>query len=85
MCPQCAVPLTVVEKHGIEIDYCEKCHGVWLQKGELEKVIEQTSTQGSRNDNSSTLGDAVDSVTSGSEDGGNVLADLFDFLGNADV
>ena len=29
------------ERHGIEIDYCPKCRGVWLDRGELDKIIER--------------------------------------------
>jgi Zn-finger nucleic acid-binding protein len=31
------------EKQGIEIDYCPKCRGIWLDRGELEKIIERYS------------------------------------------
>ncbi len=33
------------ERHGIEIDYCPKCRGVWLDRGELDKIVER-ATQG---------------------------------------
>ncbi len=39
-CPICAVDLLMSEKKGVEIDYCPKCRGVWLDRGELEKIIE---------------------------------------------
>jgi Zn-finger nucleic acid-binding protein len=32
------------EKQGIEIDYCPTCRGVWLDRGELEKIIERSNT-----------------------------------------
>jgi Zn-finger nucleic acid-binding protein len=31
------------ERHGVEIDYCPQCRGVWLDRGELDKIIERTS------------------------------------------
>jgi Zn-finger nucleic acid-binding protein len=34
------------ERQGIEIDYCPKCRGVWLDKGELDKLIEKSVSQG---------------------------------------
>ncbi|HRF60948.1 MAG TPA: zf-TFIIB domain-containing protein [Fimbriimonadaceae bacterium] len=41
-CPHnCPTPLVIAERHGIEIDYCPTCRGVWLDKGELDKVIER--------------------------------------------
>jgi Zn-finger nucleic acid-binding protein len=41
-CPICNVVLLMSEKQGIEIDYCPTCRGVWLDRGELEKIIERT-------------------------------------------
>lgn len=37
------VPLNMAERQGIEIDYCPQCRGVWLDRGELDKIIERTS------------------------------------------
>ena len=34
-------------RQGIEIDYCPQCRGVWLDRGELDKIIERTIGQGS--------------------------------------
>ena len=43
-CPACAdTHLTMAERHGIEIDYCPKCRGVWLDRGELDKIIERAA------------------------------------------
>ena len=49
-CPQCSVPLQMTERQSVEIDYCPQCRGVWLDRGELDKLIErsaawQTTTQ----------------------------------------
>jgi uncharacterized protein len=44
-CPVCNVPLTMSERQGIEIDYCPQCRGVWLDRGELDKIIEQSTTR----------------------------------------
>jgi len=33
----------MTERQGVEIDYCPKCRGVWLDKGELDKIIERTA------------------------------------------
>jgi Zn-finger nucleic acid-binding protein len=41
-CPVCSVPLTLSERQGIEIDYCPQCRGVWLDRGELDKIIERS-------------------------------------------
>ncbi|HOI67875.1 MAG TPA: zf-TFIIB domain-containing protein [Thiomonas arsenitoxydans] len=43
-CPHCAeTTLVMAERHGIEIDYCPKCRGVWLDRGELDKIIERAA------------------------------------------
>ncbi len=42
-CPVCTtVNLVMAERQGIEIDYCPKCRGVWLDRGELDKLIERS-------------------------------------------
>ncbi len=47
-CPVCKEPdLVISERQGIEIDYCPSCRGVWLDRGELDKLIEK-STSGSQ-------------------------------------
>jgi len=43
-CPSCTTDLTIGERKNIEIDYCPKCRGVWLDRGELDKIIELSST-----------------------------------------
>ena len=42
-CPHCDVPLVMSERQGIEIDYCPTCRGVWLDRGELDKIIERAA------------------------------------------
>ena len=45
-CPVCKdVTLLMSEKHGVEIDYCPNCRGIWLDRGELDKIIERVSDQ----------------------------------------
>ena len=41
VCPNCRVDLVMAERHGVEIDYCPKCRGVWLDRGELDKIVEK--------------------------------------------
>ena len=45
LCPTCKTPLTMAERQGIEIDYCPTCRGVWLDRGELDKIIERSAAQ----------------------------------------
>ena len=43
-CPVCeSVDLTMADRQGVEIDYCPKCRGVWLDRGELDKIIERSA------------------------------------------
>lgn len=37
-CPVCRIPLIIIERHEIELDYCLKCKGFWFDEGELELV-----------------------------------------------
>ncbi len=52
-CPRCSTTLLMSDKHGVEIDYCPSCRGIWLDRGELEKIIERefsmTSQQSNKN------------------------------------
>ena len=43
-CPNCLVDLTISERKNIEIDFCPKCRGVWLDRGELDKMIELSAS-----------------------------------------
>ena len=42
-CPTCNIDLVMSERSGIEIDYCPQCRGVWLDRGELDKIIERNA------------------------------------------
>ncbi|ABS43861.1 conserved hypothetical protein [Campylobacter jejuni subsp. doylei 269.97] len=42
LCPVCNVDLVMSDRSGVEIDYCPKCRGVWLDRGELDKIIERS-------------------------------------------
>ncbi len=45
-CPVCTgLDLKMADRQGIEIDYCPECRGVWLDRGELDKIIERSDTQ----------------------------------------
>ena len=46
-CPTCNVDLVMSERQGIEIDYCPQCRGVWLDRGELDKIIERSAAMSS--------------------------------------
>ena len=45
ICPACRVDLVMSERQGVEIDYCPKCRGVWLDRGELDKILERSAAE----------------------------------------
>jgi uncharacterized protein len=47
-CPVCSVDLVMADRQGVEIDYCPKCRGVWLDRGELDKIIERSTSETSQ-------------------------------------
>ncbi len=55
-CPNCNETLVMADRQGVEIDYCPKCRGVWLDRGELDKIIERSAayTQAPDNDDFNT-------------------------------
>jgi Zn-finger nucleic acid-binding protein len=45
-CPHCKdVPLAMTDRQGIEIDYCPTCRGIWLDRGELDRLIERAERE----------------------------------------
>jgi Zn-finger nucleic acid-binding protein len=42
-CPVCNVELKMSDRQAIEIDYCPRCRGVWLDRGELDKIVERSA------------------------------------------
>ena len=47
-CPIDGAQLVMSERQGVEIDYCPTCRGVWLDRGELDKVIERSAAEAPR-------------------------------------
>ena len=44
-CPACKnVTLVMADRQGVEVDYCPQCRGVWLDRGELDKIIERSAS-----------------------------------------
>ena len=46
-CPADETELKMAERQGIEIDYCPQCRGVWLDRGELDRIIERSASESS--------------------------------------
>ncbi|WP_300037140.1 zf-TFIIB domain-containing protein [uncultured Roseobacter sp.] len=42
-CPVDGSTLVIAERSGVEIDYCPQCRGVWLDRGELDKIIDRSA------------------------------------------
>lgn len=85
-CPNCQETLVMTERQGVEIDYCPKCRGVWLDKGELDKIIDKTQQElkGQRNNDVNRYDDDNDDDDYYRKDPkqrkrGGFLGNLFDF------
>ena len=81
-CPNCEETLIMTERQGVEIDYCPKCRGVWLDKGELDKIIEKSQGE-IRQQNVDRFDDDDDDDfgrrNPGQRRRGGFLGNLFDF------
>ncbi|MGL6094863.1 MAG: zf-TFIIB domain-containing protein [Fimbriiglobus sp.] len=56
--PVCVAPLSVIHRQGVEIDFCPRCRGVWLDRGELDKIVERSARySGSDRDDDDDDGD----------------------------
>jgi uncharacterized protein len=75
-CPVDGTQLLMSERQGIEIDYCPECRGVWLDRGELDKLIER-SDRGDDSPPSSHGGEQ----RAPSKKKKNLLGELFEFGG----
>ncbi len=42
-CPVCDVTLSISAREGVEIDFCPQCRGVWLDRGELDKILDRVA------------------------------------------
>ncbi|MGV3639819.1 MAG: zf-TFIIB domain-containing protein [Adhaeribacter sp.] len=51
LCPNCKTTLLISDKQGVEVDYCPNCRGIWLDRGELEKIMERSAQHYSRKEN----------------------------------
>lgn len=84
-CPVDGTALAMTDRQGIEIDYCPKCRGVWLDRGELDKIIERSSTSSDEDDRREYRDEETDerrrheSNIPGKSRRKSILGDLFDF------
>ena len=86
-CPIDGSELKITDRQGIEIDYCPQCRGVWLDRGELDKIIERTVPQVTQPPPNSYRDEHYDKDQYKHHGGydrskrkrGSILGDLFDF------
>jgi len=80
-CPIDGTQLVIAERSGVEIDYCPTCRGVWLDRGELDKIIERSALVDNREGHwreAPARGEGGDRRKT--KDGiGSFLGDIFDF------
>jgi uncharacterized protein len=73
-CPIDGTQLLMSDRQGIEIDYCPKCRGVWLDRGELDKLIERSESEAPPPSSHQTGGSRPKKKK-------NLLSELFEFGG----
>lgn len=64
-CPIDQTELTMSEREGVEIDYCPKCRGVWLDRGELDKIIERMEGNRTGGNDNNDEGGFLDNIFGG--------------------
>ena len=95
LCPVCKVELKISDREGIEIDYCPKCRGVWLDRSELDQIIKRSTSRNDRYDEYDEDGDSEsrgrnqrgrgrDRDNDGDDEEGGFLGNLFGGFGGRD-
>jgi Zn-finger nucleic acid-binding protein len=74
-CPRCTGDLVERDRTGVTIDICAGCRGVWLDRGELEKLIQRSSAAADDDDDDH---DDDDGARRGDRRGGRRWWDIFD-------
>jgi Zn-finger nucleic acid-binding protein len=78
-CPTDDSVLELTERRGIEIDYCPTCRGVWLDRGELDKLIERSTTESAPRTSSSERDREYDDGRNRKRKKGSFLGEIFEF------
>jgi Zn-finger nucleic acid-binding protein len=82
-CPNDGTELVMTERSGVEIDYCPKCRGVWLDRGELDKIIDRAAVVPAAQPTRADYGDRHEDYRHGGKPyrkkRESFLGDLFDF------
>ena len=84
-CPIDNTTLAMVERQGVEIDYCPTCRGVWLDRGELDKIVERANQEADRGREDTRRPDDQEAGRYGGEPHtkrrGSFLGEMFEFGG----
>ena len=83
-CPVDNTVLTISDRQGVEIDFCPQCRGVWLDRGELDKILERSSSFTRRDDDDDPRGRGRNRRDDDDDDEGGIggfFGRLFDFGG----
>jgi Zn-finger nucleic acid-binding protein len=75
-CPIDGQTLLMTERQGVEIDYCPSCRGVWLDRGELDKLVQAVDTDRGRNEPTKSEGKPEEKPKKKKS---SFLKDLFEF------
>ena len=80
-CPLDGTTLVIADRNGVEIDYCPQCRGVWLDRGELDKIIERATPAAAPTPHhrGSYKGGCKEGYRKKKRGGLGLLDDLFDF------
>lgn len=78
-CPVDGETLVISDRSGVEIDYCPQCRGVWLDRGELDKIIERSAPEPSHAPRREARDWDGDDRPRRKKSRGGFLEDLFDF------
>lgn len=78
-CPIDQTELVLAERAGVEIDYCPKCRGVWLDRGELDKIIDRSAAAPEPSRRHDEAREGGGRVQSSRKKRGGFLEELFDF------
>ncbi|SIO46058.1 hypothetical protein SAMN05444722_2304 [Rhodovulum sp. ES.010] len=78
-CPIDGTELVMTERSGVEIDYCPECRGIWLDRGELDKIVERSAAAAQPAIGSDRMGGSRDYPGGRRKRRGSFLEEIFDF------
>lgn len=78
-CPVDGATLVMSDRQGVEIDYCPTCRGVWLDRGELDKIIERSAPAAAPAAAAPRREEYVEERAPRRKKRGSFLDDIFDF------